>query len=582
MPPEIEQIIADTIALTGSSMPPSLAGDSPVLSPASLSDEPISAGAEPMYLIGLIGGKDVGKSSFVNALVGQKISEQTSHGPGTEVVVAYAHEGVVKPLRELLDREVPGRFKIYAHTIPGLLRQVLLDLPDIDSVYSDHIEITRTMLRQMLYPIWIQSVEKYADQQPQQLLARVAEGNDPANFIFCLNKVDQLVGRDGLAASVQLRDDYALRLGRLLKLPQPPRVYLVSAKSSTEFDFPSLRDLLSKQKTMQVVRDSQQLAGRQQMRTILAWLDRQQLPARSQRIARLREEAGEMIASRVAVPILEGALPQLVNDPAYRLSIIDPVVTARMSHWPIVNILHGLLAPVLAIVRRNIGAGPGNVTNVDDYLSMQGQSLATMVQTTFAQLQQANPTIGALYRENKLWESMPSESAAQDLRMRLNETLDRQREAAMQRIGRRRGIIAPIFRTLLTIGAILWFPIVQPMLEIVLQTHITSFSRELALKIVQLLGTTFLLKNLIFLLLYFAVLWAVIRASVHGRVSRLISRWQSDPELDPALSFNGQAMEWIDEMLDPIQRNQDQIDGLIAQIDRLRQTTGDHIRDRAA
>ncbi|HEX3357215.1 MAG TPA: GTPase domain-containing protein, partial [Tepidisphaeraceae bacterium] len=554
MPPEIEQIIADTIALTGSSMPPSLAGDSPVLSPASLSDEPISAGAEPMYLIGLIGGKDVGKSSFVNALVGQKISEQTSHGPGTEVVVAYAHEGVVKPLRELLDREVPGRFKIYAHTIPGLLRQVLLDLPDIDSVYSDHIEITRTMLRQMLYPIWIQSVEKYADQQPQQLLARVAEGNDPANFIFCLNKVDQLVGRDGLAASVQLRDDYALRLGRLLKLPQPPRVYLVSAKSSTEFDFPSLRDLLSKQKTMQVVRDSQQLAGRQQMRTILAWLDRQQLPARSQRIARLREEAGEMIASRVAVPILEGALPQLVNDPAYRLSIIDPVVTARMSHWPIVNILHGLLAPVLAIVRRNIGAGPGNVTNVDDYLSMQGQSLATMVQTTFAQLQQANPTIGALYRENKLWESMPSESAAQDLRMRLNETLDRQREAAMQRIGRRRGIIAPIFRTLLTIGAILWFPIVQPMLEIVLQTHITSFSRELALKIVQLLGTTFLLKNLIFLLLYFAVLWAVIRASVHGRVSRLISRWQSDPELDPALSFNGQAMEWIDEMLDPIQR----------------------------
>ena len=125
-----------------------------------------------MYLIGLIGGKDVGKSSFVNALVGQNISEQTSHGPGTEVVVAYAHEAMVKPLRELLDREVPGRFKIYAHSIPRLLRQVLLDLPDIDSIYSDHIEVTRTMLRQMLYPIWIQSIEKYADQQPQKLLAR--------------------------------------------------------------------------------------------------------------------------------------------------------------------------------------------------------------------------------------------------------------------------------------------------------------------------------------------------------------------------------------------------------------------------
>ena len=44
------------------------------------------------YLIGLIGGKEVGKSALVNALVGRPISESTSHGPGTEKVVAYVHE----------------------------------------------------------------------------------------------------------------------------------------------------------------------------------------------------------------------------------------------------------------------------------------------------------------------------------------------------------------------------------------------------------------------------------------------------------------------------------------------------------
>ena len=60
----------------------------------------------------------------------------------------------------------------------------------------------------------------------------------------------------------------------------------------------------------------------------------------------------------------------------------------------------------------------------------------------------------------------------------------------MDRIGRRNGIIAPLFRWLFTIGAILWFPIAQPILEIALQQNITSFSRELWLKIVQLLGTT--------------------------------------------------------------------------------------------
>ena len=41
-----------------------------------------------MYIVGLIGGKDVGKSSFVNALVGRPITEQSSHGPGTEAVIA--------------------------------------------------------------------------------------------------------------------------------------------------------------------------------------------------------------------------------------------------------------------------------------------------------------------------------------------------------------------------------------------------------------------------------------------------------------------------------------------------------------
>ena len=149
-----------------------------------------------------------------------------------------------------------------------------------------------------------------------------------------------------------------------------------------------------------------------------------------------------------------------------------------MSHWPIVNMVHGVLTPLLALIRRNIGVGAGGEINVEDYLAADGQSLSTMVQTTFAQLQQSSPAIGALYRESKLWESIPSDSTAAQLRARLRDTLHRQRKAAMERIGRPGGIFAPVVRTILTIGAIIWFPIAQPILEIVLQTHITSFSRE--------------------------------------------------------------------------------------------------------
>ena len=46
---------------------------------------------EGIYLVGLIGGKEVGKSALVNALVGAPITDETSHGPGTETIVAYVH-----------------------------------------------------------------------------------------------------------------------------------------------------------------------------------------------------------------------------------------------------------------------------------------------------------------------------------------------------------------------------------------------------------------------------------------------------------------------------------------------------------
>src|SRR5207302_1359608 len=122
----------------------------------------------------------------------RNITQTTSHGPGTERVIAYAHQSQEPALKQLLEREVPGQYQIVAHELPSLRRQVLLDLPDIDSHFASHLQITRTMLRHMLYPVWVGSIEKYADRQPQQMLAKVAEGNAPRNFVFCLNKVDQL------------------------------------------------------------------------------------------------------------------------------------------------------------------------------------------------------------------------------------------------------------------------------------------------------------------------------------------------------------------------------------------------------
>src|SRR3954465_13424437 len=193
MTPAVEQLVRETMELTGAATPQLLEDDAPVLADEALgARESAPADGGGLSLVGIIGGKDVGKSALVNALVGRNITAITSHGPGTEVAVAYVHRSQGGELRKLLEREVPGRFRVITHEEPHLRSQVLLDLPDIDSHFASHPEVTRAMLRHMLFPVWMQSIEKYADRQPQEMLRRVAQGNAAANFVFCLNKVDQV------------------------------------------------------------------------------------------------------------------------------------------------------------------------------------------------------------------------------------------------------------------------------------------------------------------------------------------------------------------------------------------------------
>src|SRR5439155_19701845 len=142
-----------------------------------------------------------------------------------------------------------------------------------------------------------------------------------------------------------------------------------------QHDFPALRALLSQQKSTQAVTRSRQLAGQQHSRTLLSWLDAQQLGARAQRADRALDDAQELLSARLGVPLLEHAIPALSDDPGYRLSMVEPAMTARLSRWPIVNIVHTVLLPLTSLLRRNLTAGAGRI-NIDTYLLENGQSLA--------------------------------------------------------------------------------------------------------------------------------------------------------------------------------------------------------------
>jgi hypothetical protein len=560
MTPTVEELVRETMELTGAAEPTLLDRDAPVLDSRALEAQDGS-----FYLVGLIGGKDVGKSALVNALAGRNITETSSYGPGTESVIAYAHVSQEKPLRELLERQVPGQFRIVMHELPALRRQVLLDLPDFDSHFASHLQITRTMLRHMLFPVWLVSVEKYADRQPQQMLARVAEGNTPQNFVFALNKVDQLP-RDSQAAS-ELRDDYARRVQRMLSLASPPSVYMISAMHPEAFDLPKLREALSQEKTPQAVKQSQQLAAERQDRSLLAWLDTQQLPARARRLAELQDEVQELAADRIAGPLVDVVIPRLLDDPETRGALAEEILTERVARWPLVRLVHTLLSPVFVLLRgatsRNAAPLQTPEGLVEIVLKESGYSPSELVQTTFAQLRQSRPDLANLYAHNKLWEQMPADLAAAELRRTLGATIQRQRDAARGALLRRDWLGAPM-RWILTIGALIWFPFAQPILQTILGSpHASSWTiPDLLRLVVAVLGVDYLLRSAGFLILYFIALWLALRWNTQRKVAKAAGQWRTGDQPDSSLSLFAQTLQWLDALVTPVRQARDRMESL--------------------
>jgi hypothetical protein len=570
---ESEQIVRETMDLIGAPGPELFNDDSPALA---------ETHGDGIYLIGLIGGKEVGKSALVNALAGAAITDETSHGPGTQTAIAYVHRSHQAEASALLERTVPGKFRIVPHDAAKLGGQVLLDLPDIDSRFASHLEITRRMLRHMLFPIWIQSVEKYADIQPQNLLAKVAAGNDPGNFLFCLNKMDQLPPNQ----AAELREDFGRRIQRVLSLSDPPRVYMISARRPGEFDLPELAKLLSRERSADSLAESRELASRRRQRTLLGWLLKQNLPARAAQLARLDDLASDLLGQRLAIPLAEGAVPRMIDDPIYRAVMTDGVFARRVARWPIVNVLHTLLVPLRFVVRENAAAGSflgGEEALVDSHLKIAGGAISGPIQSAFAQLYQSDPSIAGLYADHKLWEPMEAEAAQSRLRQELVETLRRQREVVLSKLSGKSGIVAPLFRFLFTVGALLWFPFIQPVLEIILNSKsVIATVRDVGVLAVQVFSAASLLQNAVFLIIWYLLIWSLLRWSTRKRVDRLLTRWKAvDNASDDSLNLTTRTLAWIDGLLEPIHRKREATERLAGRVETLKAEIGEESRSAA-
>lgn len=143
-------------------------------------------------LIGLVGGTGVGKSTFINALAGEKVSRSGDRRPTTDRVVVYRHVDT-----ELPDDVPTSDFAqpLVLHSNDDLTKVILFDFPDFDSAERKHTHILQKYLEFLDVLIIVVDDVKYADRRLYSLLSTL--DHDPGNLFVLLNKTDRLKGRYG-------------------------------------------------------------------------------------------------------------------------------------------------------------------------------------------------------------------------------------------------------------------------------------------------------------------------------------------------------------------------------------------------
>ncbi len=158
------------------------------------------------YVLAFVGGTGVGKSSLLNALAGETVSPASVRRPTTSVPVAWVpatERTALEPLLEWL-----GVDEVREHGANDLGPVAILDLPDMDSVASEHRARVEAILPRVDAVAWVTDPEKYHDAALHDDFLRAWVGR-LARQVVIVNKADRLGAEDGRRIRRDLESDLA-------------------------------------------------------------------------------------------------------------------------------------------------------------------------------------------------------------------------------------------------------------------------------------------------------------------------------------------------------------------------------------
>lgn len=185
------------------------------------------------YVLALAGGTGVGKSSVLNALAGRTVSAVRAVRPTTDEPIAWVADERRDELAPLL--EWLGVRHVAGHADRSLSGVAILDLPDVDSVRTEHRATVDELLPRIDAVAWVVDPEKYDDERLHAYLRTLRPHANRVRFV--LNKLDRVAAEDWEVIEADLvRRVEASGIGA-------PRIHAVSAEDGTGIE--RLREALA-------------------------------------------------------------------------------------------------------------------------------------------------------------------------------------------------------------------------------------------------------------------------------------------------------------------------------------------------
>lgn len=518
---------------------------------------------DTLFLYGIAGGKDVGKTALINQLAGSKISLDTDVlDEGTQEAVAYCHHHDAPALHKRFSAEAFERIKYVHHDRNELKNVVIIDMPDFDSRFSSHIEDTRQLSRHLQGLVWVTTPRKYGDHELLRQLETIAQSHE--NYFIVLNKIDQLEDKASLDTVRQEITTYLSKqcIKHNVPPPNPSHFFIISALAPDRYEFIQLRDRLIRHHSLDEIIQAKNKNLLSEFKKNLERMNSHYaLSERVKAIDRALEKTQEYVATEFSDDYYETVQRRIASLEALRRRISGTLFSHKIEGWPILRLLFYPLAGIVSgFGGRFVFPKTGHEWSdtARDLLRFEGQPASLRMQKIRVTIENFFPDLKQDLGDTPDFSTLLEEKFDHFLKGYEDHVTDRLVKSI---------ILPGSLKKISIYLPLIWFPFLQPLCLHLAGIKAPMFSltslKDLYAILISLFGASSLLISLVFLILFYTVWLIFIYAqSAHKVQKKGVEEFKN--------LWYSQFLTWITETLSqPLPNTRAGITNKIAQLEQI-------------